>query len=239
MTKQEIIDAIALLITDPTNKQNTADKVRQSLSLIINQLNLSAVLENGTGTGNQAFTAGDYSLQVTDTGVLIQGPNGMSIVSDADGIVLTPPTDKPITLAGYNIYKRLAVTLTQDDVRTLFSANGGYGYKIFEALGANKLPRIANVMLKFNRTAGTYPKTLFEMYGASTSADLYTMNNTNESGTPPSAKVWFFETTENTPTNKPPNLMPNDEIYLFSLVDFPDYEGTATLILDYHVEDFS
>lgn len=35
MTRQEAKDAILLLITDPTNKQNTAERVRDALSIII------------------------------------------------------------------------------------------------------------------------------------------------------------------------------------------------------------
>lgn len=43
MTKQEVKNAIALLITDPLNKQNTAAKVRESLGLIIDNLTNSPI----------------------------------------------------------------------------------------------------------------------------------------------------------------------------------------------------
>lgn len=181
MTNQEIKDAIALLITDPTNKQNTASKVREALDVIIDNL----------------------------------APNG---------------------------WAKVTLNLTQAQVRTLFSGNGGYGYKIYDAAGVNKIKQLANAILKFNHTGGTYPQNYFEIYSANNEgyAPIFNFDNSDQ-GAPTANEVYIFNTRKNPlflGYSESSQLL-NDDIWLYSNADFADYEGTATLIFDVRTIDFT
>lgn len=169
MTNQEIKDAVALLITDPANKQNTAAKVREALDVLIDNM--------------------------------------------APGWI------------------RRTITLTQEEVRTMTSANGGYGFKIFETAGASKAYQMRDVIFRLSKTGGSFSIggiSIINGGAADTIMEGATDEDTNQFAAILAPNPGFSI-----------GYILNEEIFLFNNTDSPDYEGTATLTFEYRLLDFS
>lgn len=130
-------------------------------------------------------------------------------------------------------WQRASKTLSESDVRTMSSANGGLGYKMIEAAGTNTIIQICNILIKFNHTGGTYPQSNFDLYSerGGIIADL-----NNQSGSPDSSYVYAILLTGQGYASY---YIPNDNIFLYSHLEFSDYQGTAILVFDYRVINFT
>lgn len=139
-------------------------------------------------------------------------------------------------------WTRATFDLTQAQIRVLQSANGGFGFELFDAQGANKIVQISNAILRFNKTAGTFPQSFFEIYSANNEnyAAIMNFDNSSESA-PTNNSVYIFNSRNNGLVLGyfETSQLINDKIYLYANADFADYEGTAKLILDYRVIDFT
>lgn len=133
-------------------------------------------------------------------------------------------------------WTRATFSLTQAEVRLLNSANGGKGYELFDALGANKVAQISNPLLFYKRTGGV----------VTTNQNIHILSNGGYESFSATLGVYLGD------VDFPVQMFgtaiggansgayeTNAKMFLQSDTDFADYEGTAKLILDYRVIDFT
>lgn len=134
------------------------------------------------------------------------------------------------------------LNLTQADCRTLNSANGFYGFKMFDAPGANKVLQIGTPIVHFKRTGGTLDfgsiavyslpggevlRCYFNQYNNAPENSPFGMISTVGNGNAPEIQIQQFYSL-------------NAALFLFmDEGDSPTYEGTASITVDYRVIDLA
>lgn len=146
-------------------------------------------------------------------------------------------TDNPTPTPSTPAWIKKAIFLTQAEVRTLRTANGSYGYEIFDAQGANIFVEFSNPMILFDHSGGTFPLALLEIYSANSATDLWQMNNNADGGGAggDNQRVYHFYKNPGTGAVRPPMQELNDKMYLYAADNLDDYEGTATFVFDYRI----
>lgn len=136
----------------------------------------------------------------------------------------------------YSGWSPITFNLTQADVRALGTANGGYGFKMFNSPGALKSIQIANPMIIF--TGQVQFLTPVEIYSHDTITDI-SIANFNNTAQPVSANHPIsFTNIKN--GNAIDILYPiNEAIYIYNADDNSTFVGTGKLIMDYRILDFS
>jgi hypothetical protein len=193
------------------------------VDVILKTDNTSYSNQFGFNTGEAFETILDYTTATQDNTITLPDASGT--------VALTSDISNTLSID---------VTLSQAEVRTLNSANGGFGYQFLAAPGSDKIYVItSNPVYYWDVTGGTIPNSDIWLYNSSTSSQfqvktpfdgvipftLYTMpnvyNTVSESGTD--------------------GISPgsNDPLYMYSSVEMSAYEGTLRVKFDYKIIDFS
>lgn len=121
--------------------------------------------------------------------------------------------------------------LTQSDVRLLNSANGSYGFLAEDSQGATKIVQFQNIIFKLNKTGGTYDGGQLQFINGA-AADLIAQSSATVTDSL-SATIIAPVLSGTVQYNL------DSQSFLYASADSPSYEGTATLIYDYRIIDFS
>lgn len=135
----------------------------------------------------------------------------------------------PTTLTGLSNYR---VELTQAQVRTLNSDNGGYGYELFPAPGVDKFYLITNVIYMFKADASSVmPGGTLDMY-YNTGNSIINQPISNTTSIP--ATTYGYQ-----PAYKDPSAIGalNEQLWLWATVEPAGYKGTLVVTFDYKLID--
>ncbi len=123
------------------------------------------------------------------------------------------------------------VTLTQAQVRTLNTANGGLGFELLPTLEAGKAYQISNVFFAYNLTGGAVVNSKVFIYNEniSNSFAAFYISGTSTIGK-------YFKQVPNT---KDIDVLETDGVYLWSEAEHSTFEGNAIISFDYKIIDLN
>lgn len=164
--------------------------------------------------------------------------------------------------AGATAWQTIEIPLTQLDMQTLNSANGGFGFKMFTALAGLKVYQFANPRLFINNSSGiacwsVAPAGVCYIYD-SIYFNFHFFSNVfvnNVGGvldgldSLPNPSVLFTNSVDGLilnsapssyPVSAPPGSrgsiqLPGGETFLWTDEDYPTFEGSAKLRIDYRI----
>lgn len=128
-------------------------------------------------------------------------------------------------------WEQTIFNLTQAQVRTLKSANGGFGYKLFDAPGANKTIDIRSVVCLFDKTSGTEVSVQnLELYEANYTMRFQYVNlNWGFIGKTAVSMKRYVDG-----AGEPLFYFGNKAYYLYTpTADLADYDGTMQVIVEH------
>jgi hypothetical protein len=121
--------------------------------------------------------------------------------------------------------------LTQAQVRTLESANGGNGYKLFDSPGSTKTIEIRRVTILFDKTSGTESSVV--------DLEVYETTYTRRFQFPSFNFGFIGKTALSMPVYINPidsqanSYYANKAYYLYTTANLPDYDGTMQVIVEH------
>ena len=127
-----------------------------------------------------------------------------------------------------NVIVPFTRTLTQAEVRTLNSANGGYGIELLPASGVGNIYAINNVYIKYELTGGAFASADIWVYNFSQSGAEY-MGSTNSLA----ALGTYYE---HLVQEQDTYISSNDKIYIYSSVEQSAFEGAWVVSFDYTIK---
>lgn len=163
---------------------------------------------------------------------------GEPFFNQADGVLYTRGDDGIIVIGGGGGWIRKVVSLTQEQCRTLNSGNGGYGHRLYElpATLDTVTVQVANAMIYVNQTGGTDVTPILTIYSDAPNTSVY-LTSENESYTAVQNPVRNFQ-----PPAKSSNShigATNSDVWIFDDNDWNDFLGTAFVVFDYRVINWS
>lgn len=122
--------------------------------------------------------------------------------------------------------------LTQAEVRTLNSANAGYGAKLIDGV-ANNVIQIFNPLIIYKATGGTFATADIWLYDDVYSISGYYKGSTNSASFTP---ITLIEQPELEPSSY---LGIAGDVYIWSSVEQSSFEGTWVIKFDYKFIDIT
>ncbi len=181
----------------------------------------------------QKVSGGEVTFEVDSPSQYDQVPLDTYFKDNYQGIILYK-TEQGEIVNPYNVWVTKTFNLTQAEMRIINSANGGSGYILFAALGAMKGVQVADPILHINQTAGAAAAGVYTIAGAQPDSwefmDCEVFADIISNG----ASSFFINE-----SNSQGSLLFNRALCLVGPQDFPDFEGTAKLVLRYRILDFS
>tara|TARA_R110001632_G_scaffold207897_1_gene332106 strand:- start:773 stop:1303 length:531 start_codon:yes stop_codon:yes gene_type:complete len=127
-------------------------------------------------------------------------------------------------------YTSVSVTLTQAEVATLNSANGGYGYEILPAPGAGMVYQVVNPMIIFKEDSGsTYEAGVTSIYPTDSNFNLYAITRVYNRAVGSQKRFYQLPLIGDGLTEE------NNAMWLYNSVESPLYFGSAILSFDYKI----
>jgi hypothetical protein len=159
-------------------------------------------------------------------------------------------------------WQTIEIPLTESDMKTLNSANGGFGFKMFSALAPGQVYQFANARFFIKNTSGvacwsTYPAGVCYIYD-SQYFNFHFFSNVfvNNGGgvldgldTLPNASVLFTDSVDGIILNSAPTSYPvsapagsrgsiqvaGGDTYLWTDEDYPAFTGEGKIRIDYRI----
>jgi hypothetical protein len=130
-------------------------------------------------------------------------------------------------------YTSVEVVLTEAEVRTLKSANGGYGYEMLPAPGVGKVYQVINPILIFDELTGSDWQGGVTSIYPNDSGNVYTLSKPGRVSVSPEIGAYQLSLVANVKAD------PNNAIWLYNSAESPAYLGTATFSFDYKIIDIT